>query len=202
MLTYQGFCQTDQEGKTFKTKKIGNQEWMAENLNVSHYRNGDPISQVQDKNEWSKLTTGAWCYYENNSEYGKIYGKLYNWYAVNDLRGLAPEGWHIPSDAEWTQLIDYLGGEKVAGDKLKATTLWEIPNSGATNSSGFSAFPGGSRSLSGGVDGIGKIGCFWSSSEGDYSNAWDRSMSYYYSDVYRNYPKGKINGFSCRCVRD
>ena len=190
---------TDKDGNVYKTVTIGTQEWTTENLNVEHYRNGDPILQVQDPTEWSKLTTGAWCYYENNSENGKTYGKLYNWKAVNDPRGLAPEGWHIPSDAEWTKLTDYLGGEKVVGDKLKATTLWDSPNTGATNSSGFTALPGGIRG--GNFDGFGKIGCFWSLSDYDYISAWGRGLEYGYSGVIR-ISLYKLNGVSCRCVKN
>ena len=160
LRTGKSFSQvTDYDGNTYKTVKIGKQIWMAENLNVSHYRNGDIIPEVKNPDEWSKLTTGAWCYYENDSENGKTYGKLYNWFAVNDPRGLAPEGWHIPTDAEWTHLTEYLGGKEIektyqgiyyweiadVGGKLKATTLWKSPNEGATNSSGFTAFPGGYR---------------------------------------------------------
>ena len=104
---------------------IGSQVWMSTNLNVSTYRNGDVIPQVQDKDTWDKLTTGAWCYYENNAANGTKYGKLYNWYAVNDARGLAPAGWHIPTDGEWTVLSTYLGGEDVAGKKMKSTSGWE-----------------------------------------------------------------------------
>ena len=104
---------------------IGSQVWMSTNLNVSTYRNGDVIPQVQDKDAWAKLTTGAWCYYENNAANGTKYGKLYNWYAVNDARGLAPAGWHIPTDGEWTVLSTYLGGEDVAGKKMKSTSGWE-----------------------------------------------------------------------------
>ena len=103
---------------------IGSQVWMSTNLNVSTYRNGDVIPQVQDKDTWDKLTTGAWCYYENNAANGTKYGKLYNWYAVNDARGLAPAGWHIPTDGEWTVLYTYLGGEDVAGKKMKSTSGW------------------------------------------------------------------------------
>jgi uncharacterized protein (TIGR02145 family) len=136
---------TDIEGNIYKTVLIDNQEWIAENLNVEHYCNGDIIPQIQDENQWKLLTTGAWCYQENNPENGKSFGKLYNWYAVNDPRGLAPKGWHIPSDADYTKLTSYLGGEEVAGGKLKATTLWESPNTGASNESGFTAFPGGIR---------------------------------------------------------
>ena len=101
---------------------IGTQTWTSKNLNVTKYRNGDAIPQVQDKNAWAKLKTGAWCYYENNTANGTTYGKLYNWFAVNDTRGLAPKGYHIPTDAEWTILTDYLGGDTIAGTKMKSTS--------------------------------------------------------------------------------
>jgi uncharacterized protein (TIGR02145 family) len=101
---------------------------MQSNLNVSHYRNGDVIPQVTDPTAWSSLTTGAWCYYNNDTANGTVYGKLYNWYAVNDPRGLSPQGWHVPTDAEWTNLTSCLGGESLAGGKMKATTLWDSPN--------------------------------------------------------------------------
>jgi uncharacterized protein (TIGR02145 family) len=194
---------TDIDGNTYKTVIIGTQEWITENLNVEHYGNGDIIPQVQDKVEWSKLKTGAWCYYHNDSKIGENYGKLYNWYAINDNRGLAPEGWHIPSDGEWTILIDYLGGEGVAGGKLKATILWESPNKGATNESGFTAFPGGFRGGKGYFNYIGELGYFWSSSESSNHDAWYRLMFYDDSDVDRSYYNGiKGHGFSVRCVRD
>ena len=107
-----------------QTVTIGNQVWTSKNLDVSTYRNGDAIPQVQDANAWENLTTGAWCYYDNDASNGTKYGKLYNWYAVNDPRGLAPKGYHIPTDAEWTQLSDYLGGESKAGTKMKTTSGW------------------------------------------------------------------------------
>ena len=135
---------TDIDGNTYKTVKIGKQEWMAENLNVSHYCNGDPIPKAKD--EWSKLKTGAWCYYDHDEENGKIYGKLYNGYAVYDPRGLAPEGWHVSTDNEWKILMKYLGGEDIAGDKLKEPTYWWVEDySVPTNESGFTALPGGLR---------------------------------------------------------
>ena len=111
--------------------EIGTQVWMTKNLNGSRYRNGDPIAQVTDLSIWVNLTSGAWCYYANNSSNGVVYGKLYNWYAVNDPRGLAPIGYHIPSDSEWTTLTTFLGGENVAGGKMKAITLWDSPNTEA-----------------------------------------------------------------------
>ena len=126
--------------------KIGTQIWMSENLNISHFRNGDIIPEAKTAEEWKEARIKkqpAWCYYNNNLENGEIYGKLYNWYAVNDKRGLAPVGFHVPSDDEWTALSDYLGGEDIAGGKLKSTIGWN--NNSATNSSGFSALPGGYR---------------------------------------------------------
>jgi len=117
---------------------------MCKNLDVDHYRNGDPIPEVQDSAQWVNLKTGAWCYYNNSDSLGKIYGKFYNWYAVNDPRRLAPIGYHVPSDAEWTVLSTFLGGNKGSGGKMKETdtTHWSSPNKGATNSSGFTALPG------------------------------------------------------------
>ena len=208
---------TDIDGNTYKTVTIDSQVWTSENLNVSRYRNGDTIPQVQDSIEWANLKTGAWCYYNNDSANGKIYGKLYNWYAVNDSRGLAPEGWHIPTDAEWTTLTDFLGGitkehklgdgtkywyiENVGG-KLKATTLWDTPNKGATNSSSFTAFPGGSLDhADGSYYDVGEYGFFWSASAYDDNGAWARVLNYDDSAVNRNlYYKGA--GFSVRCVRN
>ncbi|MFA5032866.1 MAG: fibrobacter succinogenes major paralogous domain-containing protein [bacterium] len=202
---------TDKDGNTYKTVKIGKQEWMAENLNVSYYRNGDPIPQVQDAEEWTNLNTGAWCYYENNAENGKTYGKLYNWYAVNDPRGLAPEGWHIPTHNEWTILTDCLRGRYVAGGEMKeaGTTHWKSPNGEATNESGFSALPGGGRGTFRGVfyDGgafsdMGICGYWWSTTEDSYGvGALTLHIRYFnaYVDSYGCY---ETFGFSVRCVRD
>ncbi len=192
---------TDYDGNKYKTVVIGNQEWMAENLNVEHYRNGDVIPQVQSNEDWADLKTGAWCYYENKTSNEKTYGKLYNWYAVNDYCGLAPEGWHIPSDAEWTQLTDYLGGYKAAGGKLKATTLWTSPNTEAINSSGFTAFPGGLRDFVGSFTTIGESGWFWSSSKYYTDSSWLRRMVYGSSNVHL-FVTNKGEGLSVRCVRD
>jgi uncharacterized protein (TIGR02145 family) len=191
---------TDYDGNVYNTVTIGTQEWTSENLNVEHYRNGDFIPQVQDKEEWLNLNTGAWCYYYNDSKIGKTYGKLYNWYAVNDSRGLAPEGWHIPTDAEWRILTDFLGGDETAGGKLKATTFWESPNTGATNSSGFSAFPFGVRYTEGFYY-IGKDCTFWSASEDYFDYAWYRSLSHIDSVVFRD-SYYESSGMSVRCVRD
>jgi uncharacterized protein (TIGR02145 family) len=129
------------------TIQIGTQTWTQQNLNVTTYRNGDVIPQVTDPTQWTNLTTGAWCWYNNNSANGDIYGKLYNWYAVNDERGLAPAGYHIPTDTELTTLVNFLGGSSVAGGAMReaGTSHWQSPNTGATNSSGFTALPAGTR---------------------------------------------------------
>ena len=183
------------------TVRIGTQIWMTKNLNANRYRNGDPIPQVIDSTQWANLTTGAWCYYNNDLGNGRVYGKLYNWYAVNDPRGLAPTGYHVPSDMEWTTLITFLGGEIVAGNNMKATTGWDsylgITN---TNSSGFTGFPGG-NCYYGTFYGFGWLGVWWSSVVNSTANAW---MCYlYYNDGtatmgYSN----KTGGFSVRCLKD
>jgi uncharacterized protein (TIGR02145 family) len=136
---------------------------MENNLEVTNYRNGDIIPYVSDPTAWAGLTTGAWCYYKNDLKSG--YGKLYNWYAVNDIRGLAPAGWHVPTDAEWTTLTTFLGGVSVAGGKMKTTGTksWKTPNTAATNSSGFSGLPGGYCSNAGTFFNVDYFGYWWSS---------------------------------------
>jgi len=198
---------TDIDGNVYQTVKIGNQLWMAENLKVTHYRNGDPIPNVTDNTEWENRKTGAYCNYDNNINNADIYGKLYNWYAVNDSRNIAPEGWHVPSDAECKTMVKYFGGEDVAGGKLKeaGTTHWKSPNTGATNESGFSGLPGGCRYGSGPYDtydNMGNSAYFWSSPESNSYSAWYRGLRYDHSEVYRNYCSDKRYGFSVRCLRD
>ncbi len=180
---------------------IGSQVWMLKNLNVDHYRNGESIPEVQDTTSWSNLTTGAWCFYNNDSAMEDIYGKLYNWGAVKDPRGLAPSGWQVPSDAEWATLTTYLGGESIAGEKLKetGTSHWIRDNTGATNSSGFSALPGALRNYIGAYNYIEFNGYWWSSTEYNTSKAWYRSLSWYDAFIYRSY-FNKVYGFSVRCV--
>ena len=117
---------TTQDTKTYNSVRIGDQTWMTENLDITTYRNGDTIPQVQDPKTWSELKTGAWCYYENKTEFGKHYGKLYNWYAVIDPRGLAPQGWHIPSDEEWTKMTTLLGGKFGSSQKIKSSKKKEF----------------------------------------------------------------------------
>jgi len=182
---------------------IGSQVWTNENLNVDHFRNGDIIPEAKTAEEWiiaGKNKQASWCYYDNDPANGQKYGKLYNWYAVNDKRGLAPVGWHVPSDAEWTILSTFLGGEDVAGIKMKSTSGWN-DNGNGTTSSGFLGLPGGARYYNGYFSNVGSNGYWWSASEGTESFAWDRklfnSLSYLFRDV-----SFKSHGLSVRCVRD
>ena len=194
--------------------KIGTQQWMKVNLDVVTYRNGDVIPQVTDASTWARLTTGAWCYYNNDPKNDAIYGKLYNWYAVSDPRFLAPQGWHIPTDAEFTTLSTALGGVSVAGGKMKTTgtTRWTTPNTGATNESGFAGLPGGYRSSSGEpspiVGGefynVGNVGFWWSANQYNSNNTMSAlRVSLYFGnvDLVRT-ANLKGSGFSVRCLRD
>lgn len=198
----------------FKTVRIGEQDWMRENLDIDYYRSGDPIPEVQDQNEWAKLTTGAWCYYNNDKEKGKIYGKLYNWYAVIDPRGLAPDGWHVPTDDEWKQLEITLGMSQAEankdswrgtdeGGKMKEdgkSDYWKNPNKGGSNKSGFSARPGGWRD-SKGFTGISESTFFWSATATKSGlGALKHSLNFFYTTVGRSESTKKI-GCSVRLVK-
>ncbi|MBN1892990.1 fibrobacter succinogenes major paralogous domain-containing protein [bacterium] len=196
---------TDIDGNVYRTVKIGSQIWMAENLKVTRYRNGDAIRNVTDDSTWTKLTKGARCAFENSENNAKIYGYLYNWYAVNDYRKIAPPGWHIPKDAEWQTLVDYLGGADVAGGKMKeaGTTHWISPNAGATNECGFSGLPGGYRECSNGSFlFLGFNAYLWSATEYIIEcDASDRSMNYFDSGVHHG-NNSKRYGLSVRLLRD
>ncbi len=206
---------TDNDGNTYKTIQIGTQTWMAENLKTTKYQNGDAIPNVTDNTSWTNLSTGAYANYNNDANNVATYGRLYNWYAVNDSRKLCPQNWHVPTDTEWKTLEMYLGMSTTEandigwrgtdeGGKLKeiGTAHWNSPNTGATNSSGFTALPGGCRTNDYGNFGlIGANGFWWSASEFDTSRAWLRNLDYYISDVYRNLTN-KRSGFCVRCVRD
>lgn len=181
--------------------RIGKQVWMTKNLNVSRYRNGDPIPQVTNPSQWGTLTTGAWCYYENNTSNGKVYGKLYNWYAVNDPRGLAPTGYHVPTDAEWSLLTDYLGGENMAGAQLKSITGWEDYPTFVNNATGFTALPGGHCLWAQQFGSIGTNGFWWSSTGHDDVDGWIRILFFDQIRIERGYLP-KTSGFSVRCVKD
>ena len=193
---------TDIDGNVYNVVTIGNQCWMAENLKTTKYRNGSPIPGNLSDASWSNTTIGAQADYNNDVANTAIYGKLYNWYAVADPAGLCPTGWHVPSDSEWTILANFLGGDSVAGGKMKAVSpLWASPNTGATNSSGFSGLPGGGRNYAGTYNDGGSIGNWWSSTQNSSSNAWGRYLSYPSGNVYR-YSANKRGGFTVRCVRD
>jgi uncharacterized protein (TIGR02145 family) len=193
----------DIDGNVYTSVTIGNQVWMAENLKTTKYNDGTAIPLVADDKAWEALTTPAYCWYNNDATANKkTYGALYNWYTVNTKK-LCPTGWHVPSDAEWTTLTTNLGGESVAGGKLKetGTTHWQSPNMGATNETGFTALPGGYRNNYGPYNDIGYYGYWWSATEANATYAWYRHLSYANSYVYRNY-FNKHYGFSVRCLRD
>lgn len=213
---------TDIDGNIYKTIKIGDQVWMAENLKVTHYRNGEVIPKVTDPGHWRFISTGAYCEYDNDSTNVDVYGRLYNWYTINDTNNIAPEGWHVPTDEEWKQLEMYLGMSQESADstgnrgtdeggqlKKEDTIYWNSPNTGATNSSGFSAIPGGSRIWNPIVippaDYYGSLeyaAYFWSATENGSDMALVRRFSYSDSRVRRINNNGKTSGLSVRCVKD
>jgi uncharacterized protein (TIGR02145 family) len=194
---------TDIEGNVYKTIVVGDQVWMAENLYVSTFRNGDPIPEAKSEAEWKKYgeaSQPAWCYYGNDKAKGKIYGKLYNWYAVNDPRGIAPAGWHLPVEAEWETLIDNFGGGKKAGENMKSITGWENSGNG-TNKSGFQGFPGGHCLFDGRFEDIGK-GCYWwSATTTDFNSAFACIIGSI-NNMVNIFPEEVPRGLSVRCLRD
>lgn len=196
---------TDVDGNVYLTAKIGDQVWMAENLNVTHYRNGDPISEVTNNMQWSSSLNGAYCDYDlYTSENSSHYGKFYNWYALNDSRKIAPTGWHIPTDTDWNNLLSYLGIADSAGGKLKqtGTNNWNSPNTGATNSTGFTALAVGSRDEGGTFSDFRKYACFWSSTEGAVSTVASYRLLYNTSSFFGAGAIEKASGLSIRCVKD
>lgn len=219
----------DIDGNIYKTVKIGNQIWMAENLCVGHFRTGDPIPEIESKKKWVKAcdetspsflfslsyTGPACCYYENDPVIGKVYGRLYNWYAVSDIRGLGPEGWHVPTDQEWKELEKYLGMSQREADKTNlrgtdeggklketGTTHWKSPNTGATNESGFSALPGGYRDNLGDFDDLGISAFFWSTFKSISFYRFYRGLGYNTSGISSQDPYSSVVGFSVRLVKD
>lgn len=192
-----------QSGQKFDTIQINDQIWMANNLDINKFRNGDIIPQAKTKDEWVRAAVDkqpAWCYYENDPVNGGKYGKLYNWFAVTDLRGLAPAGWHIPRDEEWTTLINYLGGELKAGVEMKAKTGWFEEGNG-TNNSRFSGLPGGARHHLGFFFGIGKFGNWWSTTSYSRESAYWRFLADFHGSVVR-VEEVFGTGLSVRCLRD
>ena len=210
-LNQAGATVLDIEGNSYSTVKIGDQVWMAENLKTSKYRNGEPISNVADNTQWTNIpigdySQGAYCNYSNNAANADTYGRLYNWYAVTNSRNICPQGWHVPSDAEWKKLEAYLGGWLVAGGKMKeiGATHWSNSNIGATNESGFTALPGGYRFSDATFNDISSKGYWWSSTElttNPTTHALSRVLN---SDNAKfssfGYPKN--SAFSVRCIKD
>jgi uncharacterized protein (TIGR02145 family) len=196
----------DIDGNVYKTVIIGTQNWMAENLMVTHFRNGDPVVNVSDNTAWANLTKPAFCWYNNDeATYKNTYGAIYNWYTVGNNM-LCPEGWHVPSDAEWSELTSYLGGFSLSGGKLKETGLthWQKPNTKATNESGFTGLPGGFRDYTGDFRLLGKVGYFWSSTVFGVrsTDAWNFNLNYDNSYFYRTGYGIVQNGFSIRCLQN
>jgi uncharacterized protein (TIGR02145 family) len=193
----------DADGNIYKVIAIGTQIWMAENLRTTKFKDGTTIPKVSDDAKWTELSTPAYCWYANNETgYKELCGALYNWYTVNTGK-LCPSGWHVPSDAEWTTLTDYLGGESLAGGKLKevVNTHWGRSNDGADKSSGFTALPGGYRVSTGSFYGVGNYGNWWSSSKYDSGSAWYRGM-YYSSNSVGRVVYSMVDGFSVRCIKN
>ncbi|MBN1387218.1 MAG: fibrobacter succinogenes major paralogous domain-containing protein [Bacteroidales bacterium] len=194
---------TDTDGNVYTTVTIGTQVWMAENLRTTTYNDGTSIPQVTANNEWKNMKTAAFCWYGNDADsYGNTYGALYNWYAVNTDK-LCPAGWHVPTHDEWTTLTDYIGGAVVAGGKLKesGTLHWDSPNFGATNETGFTGLPGGSRQ-DGGFMFIGVSGSWWSATESNADWAIERGLNYNSGSVFWVSFNPKSNGYSVRCLKD
>tara|TARA_Y100001935_G_scaffold240126_1_gene228401 strand:- start:30 stop:773 length:744 start_codon:yes stop_codon:yes gene_type:complete len=195
---------TDIDGNIYKTIKIGNQTWMAENLRVTKYNNGDAIPNIVDNEKWASLTTGAFCNYNNTSDLDTIatYGRLYNWYAVADTRGIAPEGWRVPTVADWNELIDLLGGDTIASNALKEVGIyhWEDPYE-SSNSSGFTAMPSGWRYLSESFTSIGFYSDYWTVTEASLTHAAFLYLYFHSSRVNKgiNY---KPNGYAVRLIKE
>jgi uncharacterized protein (TIGR02145 family) len=200
------------DGRNYDLVEIGGQCWFADNLATDQYRNGDPIPTGLDNATWSTITNGAFAIYNNDPANDATYGKLYNWYTTVDSRGLCPAGWHVPTDCEWMYLEGSLGMSTQQqettgyrgtneGGAMKATTNWASPNTGVTNSSGFTALPSGYRSFDAAYDNVGNFGVWWSGTEVDSDTAWTRVLFYNDSRVYRTNDI-KSGGFGVRCVRD
>ena len=179
------------------------QTWMTENLEAIRYNNGDSISFISDNATWSTLTTGAFCYYENSQENNVIYGIIYNWYAIADPRNLCPMGWHVPGEAEWKALGEFLGGTPVAGGKMKesGTVHWPGPNNEATNESGFTALPGGMRDNNGSFFDSPYLGRWWSIDDDNSTEAWSRFLSFSDNELNSGRPN-KAAGYSVRCIKN
>ncbi|HNW89415.1 MAG TPA: FISUMP domain-containing protein [Bacteroidales bacterium] len=214
-LTYRNQAQTvtDIDGNVYNTVTIGTQVWMRENLKVTHYRNGDSIPNVINNTSWTNSTTGAYCDISNDPSNAVTYGRLYNWYAAVDARKICPAGWHVPSDAEWNKMVKYLdntadttitgevGTDIAAKLKEAGTSHWLSPNTGATNSSGFTALPSGTRYFYGTFSNIGVYGVWWTSTTYSATSAWSTGVDNIHSYILRSHVD-KVLGYSVRCICD
>lgn len=207
---FQTYAVKDYDGNYYHAITIGTQTWLKENLKTTHFANGDPIPNVTDATAWTILTTGAYCYYNNDPKLGEIYGALYNWFITNDPRGLIV-GYHVATDSEWTTMKAYLGNVMdesldTSGGKLKetGTTHWKEPNFGATNSSSFTALPGGARqSAAGAFDGLTLDASFWSSTEAPGGlSGWAKVIFYNRQHLSNNGAYYKENGMSIRLIKN
>jgi uncharacterized protein (TIGR02145 family) len=194
---------SDPDNNNYGVVTIGTQVWMADNLKTTKFSDASPIPLVTDNTAWSNLSTPGYCWYDNDESTNKdTYGALYNWYTVG-AGNLCPAGWHVPSDAEWEFLVTYLGGASITGGKLKetGTAHWADPNTGATNETGFTARPGGTRTSSAIYKYITILGYWWASTEASASSAWYRNIYNNNSSLLKN-NFTKTNGFSVRCLKD
>ncbi len=199
------FVVTDIDGNQYETVQIGDNIWMQENLKTSRYRNGDPIQETTLHLNWA-TTTGAWCWFDNNPTHDEIYGKLYNWYAVDDNRGICPEGWHVPLDIEWEQLTYHIGGLSTAGKHMKESSFnyWQdpnIPDQFPDNRSGFTGLPGGKRQILGSFSNLHFDGYWWSSTEWSNTKAVIRRLYFDSISAFRSF-ENKQRGYSVRCIMD
>jgi uncharacterized protein (TIGR02145 family) len=198
----------DIDGNLYGILDIGNQKWLNTNLRVTKYRNGDAIPYVSADAQWKIQTMGALCSFDNLAANTTTYGNLYNWMAINDVRGLCPDGWHIPTESDWSILSTFLGGDSIAGGKLKSTGtiemgsgLWYAPNKDAGNSVNFNALPGGYRINYGNFYSMGNVAYFWSSTDSNSVNAWNYILDANNAELKQNFNL-KTNGFSVRCCKD
>jgi uncharacterized protein (TIGR02145 family) len=202
-LTFNYFAQKsgagveDIEGNIYKTVIIGKQEWMADNLKVTKYRNGQPIPFISDSTVWSQWNAGAYMFYKHDVKHGV----LYNWNVVNDLRKVCPVGFHVPTNAEWDTLAKNLGGNEIAGGKMKSKLHWEAPNTGATNESGFFALPKGNYGINGSFNGIGRNAYWWTATQNGELSSWGREVGYNDVQLFVGHAD-KRDALSVRCVKD
>jgi uncharacterized protein (TIGR02145 family) len=189
------------DDNAYPTVQIGDQCWLRENLRTSRYRNGEDIPVIEEDSLWLSTSAGAFAYYTNDPDQDTLEGMLYNHFALSDNRGLCPTGWHVPSDAEWTTLQEYISRGDKEGGALKDTLEWDFPNAGAANLMGFRARAAGFRAATGGFGGQGIHGFWWSTSPAEPGKAWSRQLNYASTSMFRN-ANFLLFGMSVRCLKD